>query len=346
LLLDWFGTPGTLRLLSALGLGFVLWAVFGTRKASSSVSRGVAGFALAAALGAAVVGLPSIERYWDWMMPKLPGVGVVAAEDRTGAAAFKYTSLGEGFLYLGGRPQSALPFGNSHIFLGILGPLVNPNPKSALIVGLGTGGTAYGAGANPSVERVRIVEINSRVYDVMRRFAELGGKMGVGRAFHDARFARYVGDARHFMFTTHEKFDVIEQDPISPHDSFSGLLYSVEYFQQVLSRLNPGGICVQWVPFPRIRNSFLAAFPYVVRIGTRMIGSNQPINFSPDDFEERLHDPAILASLQEAGETPASMMEQVRDIERFGPGDPRPTDLDSDLFPKDEFYINHAKVEF
>jgi spermidine synthase len=320
--------------------------VFGTRKASGPTSRGVAGFVLAAALGAAVVGLPSIERYWDWMMPKLPGAGVVAAEDRTGAAAFKFTSLGEGFLYLGGRPQSALPFGNSHVFLGILGPLVSPNPKSALIVGLGTGGTAYGAGANPSVERVRVAEINSRVYDVMRRFAELGGKMGVGRPFNDARFARYVGDARHFMFTTHEKFDVIEQDPISPHDSFSGLLYSVEYFQQVFSRLNPGGICVQWVPFPRIRNSFLAAFPYVVRIGTRMIGSNQPINFNPDDFEKRLHEPAILAALQEAGETPASMMQQVRDIERFGPTDPRPTDLDSDLFPKDEFYINHTKIDF
>jgi spermidine synthase len=346
LLLHWFGTPGTLRLLSALGLGFVLWAVFGTRKVSASASRGVAGFALAAALGAAVVGLPSIERYWDWMMPKQPGGRVVATEDRTGAAAFKYTSLGDGVLYLGGRPQSMLPFGSSHIFLGILGPLVHPNPKSTLIVGLGTGGTAYAAAANPSMERVRVAEINSGVYNVMNRFTDLGGKMGVGRPFRDAKFERYVGDARHFMFTTQEKFDVIEQDPISPHDSFSGLLYSVEYFQQVLSRLNPGGICVQWVPFPRIRNSFLAAFPYVVRIGTRMIGSNQPINFSPDGLEKRLHEQAILAALQEAGETPASMMQLVRDIERFGPTDPRPTDLDSDLFPKDEFYINHTKIDF
>src|SRR5262249_40898471 len=149
----------------------------GTRSAAGSGRRGKAGFALAAALGAAVVGLPSIERYWDWMMPKLPGSQVVAAEDRTGAAAFKYTSPGDGVLYLGGRPQSALPFGNSHVFLGILGPLVHPNPKSALIVGLGTGGTAYAAAANPSVERVRVAEINSGVYNVMSRFTELGGKM-------------------------------------------------------------------------------------------------------------------------------------------------------------------------
>ena len=55
--------------------------------------------------------------------------------------------------------------------------------------------------------------------------------------------------------------DVVQEDPLSPHDSFSGLLYSVEYFRQIQSRLNPGGLCVQWVPLPRIRNSFLAAFP-------------------------------------------------------------------------------------
>lgn len=139
---------------------------------------------------------------------------------------------------------------------------------------------------------------------------------------------------------------MIQEDPISPHDSFSGLLYSVEYFRQILSQLNPGGLCVQWVPFPRIRNSFLAAFPYVVRIGTRMIGSNQPIRFKPEELAARLKEPAILAALQVTGETPDSIMQQVRDIESFGPGDARPTDLDTDLFPKDEFYLNQTKIEF
>ncbi len=346
LLLHWFGTPGTLRLLSGLGLGFVLWAVFAKRRAPGSQSRGVAGFALAATLGAAVVGLPTIERYWDWVLPKGDGDRVVAAEDRTGVAALKYSTLGNGVLYLGGKAQSRVPFGNSHMFLGILGPLIHPNPKSVLIVGLGSGGTAYASSADPSVERVRVVEINSAIYDVMNRFVALGGRMGVDRPFRDTRFMRNVGDARHFMFTTHEKFDVIEQDPLSPHDSFSGLLYSVEYFKQVLARLNDGGICVQWVPLPRIRNSFLAAFPYVVRVGARMIGSNRPIRFSPDEFEKRLHDPAVLASLEQAGETAVSMMQQVSDIERWRPGDPRPTDVDSDLFPKDEFYLNRVKIEF
>jgi hypothetical protein len=215
-----------------------------------------------------------------------------------------------------------------------------------LVVGHGAGGTAYAAGLNPVVEHVRVVEINSSIYEAMSRFVSLGGKMGVDRPFSDPRYQLSVGDARHFLFTTRESFDVIEEDPIAPHDSFSGLLYSVEYFRQIEARLNPGGLCVQWVPFPRIRNSFLAAFPYVIRMGTRMIGSNQPIRFKPEELEARLHDPAILGPLQLAGETPDSIMEQVRDIESWGPGAPRPTDLDTDLFPKDEFYLNQTKLEF
>ena len=46
------------------------------------------------------------------------------------------------------------------------------------------------------------------------------------------------------------------------------------------------------------------------------------------------------ASLQATGETPSSIMAQVGDVETWGPGDRRPADLDTDLFPKDELYLN------
>jgi spermidine synthase len=217
-----------------------------------------------------------------------------------------------------------------------------------LIVGLGAGGTAYASGAVPSIEHVHVVEINSAIYTVMQEVIGLGGKMQIDRPFTDPRFERSTGDARHFLFTTHEKFDVIEEDPIAPHDSFSGLLYSVEYFQQIRARLNPGGLCVQWVPLPRIRDTFLSVFPYVVRIGKRMIGSNQPIPFDRAAFEHRLREPDVLGYLTAAGGDPDGVMKELPadDIQVFGPGDPRPTDVDRDLFPKDEFYLNQTRVEF
>jgi len=55
-------------------------------------------------------------------------------------------------------------------------------------------------------------------------------------------------DARHFILTSREKFDVITSDPIHPWVKGSATLYSKEYFELVKRHLNPGGVVTQWVP--------------------------------------------------------------------------------------------------
>jgi spermidine synthase len=55
-------------------------------------------------------------------------------------------------------------------------------------------------------------------------------------------------DARHYMLTTREKFDVITSDPIHPWVKGAATLYTKEYFEHVKARLNPGGVVTQWVP--------------------------------------------------------------------------------------------------
>ena len=55
-------------------------------------------------------------------------------------------------------------------------------------------------------------------------------------------------DARHFLQTTTEKFDIITSDPIHPWVRGAATLYSVEYLQFVREHLNPGGVVTQWVP--------------------------------------------------------------------------------------------------
>ena len=83
-----------------------------------------------------------------------------------------------------------------------------------MMVGHGTGGTAYGAGANPAIERVEVVEIVAPIYNVIGRFSDLGGKTAVDRLLIDPRYKRLVGDARHALFTDPERYDVIEADAI------------------------------------------------------------------------------------------------------------------------------------
>jgi spermidine synthase len=76
-------------------------------------------------------------------------------------------------------------------------------------------------------------------------------------------------DARHFIATTDETFDVITSDPIHPWVSGSAALYSAEYYELVKQRLNPGGVVAQWLPLyetseEAVKSSlatFLEAFP-------------------------------------------------------------------------------------
>ena len=65
---------------------------------------------------------------------------------------------------------------------------------------------------------------------------------------NDPRTKIIFDDARHYIFTTRDKFDIITSDPIHPWVKGSATLYTKEYFELVKSHLNPGGIVTQWVP--------------------------------------------------------------------------------------------------
>ena len=68
------------------------------------------------------------------------------------------------------------------------------------------------------------------------------------RGQRPARSQIVYDDARHYILTTREKFDVITSDPIHPWVKGAATLYTQEYFELCKARLNPGGVITQWVP--------------------------------------------------------------------------------------------------
>ena len=64
----------------------------------------------------------------------------------------------------------------------------------------------------------------------------------------DPRVQVVYDDARHYLLTTHDKFDIITSDPIHPWVKGSATLYTREYFDLCRRHLNPGGLITQWVP--------------------------------------------------------------------------------------------------
>ena len=128
--------------------------------------------------------------------------------------------------------------------LGHISALFHEQPKSVLVVGFGAGITAGSFVLHPDVERIVICEIEPLIPAVTSRFFAYENY----DILNDPRVEMIYDDARHFILTTDEKFDVITSDPIHPWVKGAATLYTKEYFEHVKERLNPGGVITQWVP--------------------------------------------------------------------------------------------------
>jgi spermidine synthase len=128
--------------------------------------------------------------------------------------------------------------------LGHVPALVHPRPRSVLIVGVGAGVTAGALSIHPEIERIVICEIEPTVPRSARAyFGEENHHV-----FDDPRIELVFDDARHFLQTTDEKFDVITSDPIHPWVRGAATLYSLEYLTLAKNHLTPGGVVTQWIP--------------------------------------------------------------------------------------------------
>jgi len=128
--------------------------------------------------------------------------------------------------------------------LGHLPAILHTNPRSILVVGCGAGVTAGSFVVHPEVQHITICEIEPRIPPATAKY--------FGDANHnvmkDPRTRIVFDDARHFVLTANEKFDIITSDPIHPWVKGMASLYTTEYFDLCKRHLNPGGIVTQWVP--------------------------------------------------------------------------------------------------
>ena len=335
LLLDLLGTAGTLKLLVAIGLAFALLQLFGMRPTRWS-------YAPAALLAVGLVLFPGGEGFWR-RLHGLTSEPAIVAEDKTGLSVLKLADKDSGKLYIQGHSQSSLPFHTVHVFLGVIGPLAHDAPRRVLVIGSGTGGTPYAAGAHPATERVKVIEIVAPVVATLRRYVEGGGKSGIDELLADRKFEVRVADGRHELALDKGLYDVIEADAILPKTALSGLLNSQEFFQQVRTKLAPGGIYIQWAPTERSVDTFRSVFPYVTMIHPAMLGSDRPIPYSRERIHALLQRPETMAHLERARVDLPELRQWFADkkIELLNEGSTVPAKLpNTDFFPRDEYYLN------
>jgi len=125
---------------------------------------------------------------------------------------------------------------------GMVAALLHPDPKSALVIGLGTGSTAGWLGAIPSLERVDVAELEPVILEVARQCAPVNRKV-----LENPKVHFLIGDARETLMTTRRQYDLICSEPSNPYRSGVASLFTREFYQSVAQKLRPGGIFVQWV---------------------------------------------------------------------------------------------------
>ncbi len=128
--------------------------------------------------------------------------------------------------------------------MGHIPGLIHSGPHSVLIVGFGAGVTAGSFVPYPDVEKITICELEPFIPPASTQYF---GKENYN-VLHDPRTKIVYDDARHYIFITKEKFDLITTDPIHPWVKGTSTLYSKEYYELVKDHLNSGGVVAQWLP--------------------------------------------------------------------------------------------------
>jgi spermidine synthase len=336
LFLPWLGTAATLKVLVGLAALFAVPLTLARRPRATSAAI------VLVVTAAAMAAMPTAPRLWASLHGTSPD-RILYAEDAAGLSVLKAESATFGRqigVHVNGLGQSWIPYGDVHTALGALPSLMHQTPRSVLIIGLGSGDTAFSAASRTETERVVTVEIIGAQRATLDRLARQFSYPGLTAVLSDPRFEHRVGDGRAYLQHTRQRFDIIQADALRPGSAYAGTLYSREYFDLVRRRLAPGGLAVTWVPTSRVARTFESVFPYVVGSQDIYIGSETAIVLEKDVLRHRAA--AARMYFAAAGIDITSSLAPYLDAAQIAlqPEDARQSDnLNTDTFPRDEFAL-------
>ena len=191
-----------------------------------------AGLGVVALTGAAVFfcyGIPVVpgELYAfgrQIMNPDYPATTLYVGEGMNASIAVSKAEDGSRFFHVSGKSEAGshpIPMRLQRM-LGHLPALVNSEPRSVLVVGFGAGVTAGSFVTYPEIKRIVICEIEPLIpQKIAGYFSEENYDV-----VNDPRVEIVYDNARRFVLTSKEKFDIITSDPIHPWVKGSAALYT------------------------------------------------------------------------------------------------------------------------
>ena len=197
--------------------------------------------------------------------------------------------------------------------------LLHPTATRALSVGFGSGGASWSFTRYSRLDRVDTVEIDPTVVQAAPYL--IASHHGV---LDHPKFRLIPEDARSFLLTTEERYDIISTDCTDLRYKSNALLYTEEYFQLTRRRLNRGGLVAVWLPLGGLSTdalrvalaTFQSVFPhtsiwYMNNVPAHyalLIGAEKDVAFDRRRVVEQLREPHVAADLAEIGLADASKL--------------------------------------
>ncbi|HWZ30341.1 MAG TPA: fused MFS/spermidine synthase [Bryobacteraceae bacterium] len=318
--IPWIGSQDSERLLIALSAVSAVVVFFSVRGATSKL--GMVGLLVSlpvvAWLIAGVSEMPWMAVAYGrrMLITSNPGHALYIGEGRNSSVVVSELPDGKHYFHVSGKVEASTEPYDMRLqrMLGHIPALFHANPQSVLIVGFGAGVTAGTFVVHPTVRNITICELEPLIPPVSTQYF---GRENYN-VLNDPRTQIHYDDARHFILTSKDKFDIITSDPIHPWVKGTSSLYSKQYFELVKQHLNPGGVVTQWVPLyesdEATVKSELATFFDVFPNGTVwgndingdgydivLLGQAEPTHINIDAMQERLARPENARVAQSLG---------------------------------------------
>lgn len=184
--------------------------------------------------------------------------------------------------------------------------LLHPSPKNVLFLGLGTGISLAGSKPYPDLDRSAVELSEGAIRGAKKWFSSVNGNI-----VEQTRIQR--DDARHFLTSTQNDYDVIIGDLFHPDLAGMGSLLSVQQFQRARDHLNADGVFVQWIALNQfdiqslsvVLRSFKRVFPdaqlFMDGMHMALVGSRQPFS-AASTMQKNIQRLAAQAQLQATGD--------------------------------------------
>jgi len=332
-------TLGVLAALAALVGAAAAWRGRADGRAATGWATGLIG---CAALAVAV-SLPADQ--FARLLPGASGAGLVFYEESHGGTVAVVEREGNGNrfrrLYIQGVSNSgdAMP-SLRYMRLQALLPLIvhNGEPRSALVVGYGTGITAGALSQYPGLDKRAVAELLPAVLRAAPQFK------GTFQAATDPGLEKRLRDGRRELQASAEHWDLITLEPPPPSAAGVVNLYSRDFYRLAASRLAPQGIVAQWLPLPTqnaedtraLVASFIEVFPHAQLWTSELhemllVGSMQPLVLDAARIQARYAQPDTAAALTavgipSAGALLATWVTDRAGLARYAGGAPAVTD--------------------